>query len=85
MAQGDTLSEDKERLDMATTNREEQMFPKLSPSEIDRLRRFGQDRHYAAGTPLFVTGEIAPGMFVLTDDCVRGCAPRPVGAHGPDC
>ncbi|HEY2138174.1 MAG TPA: hypothetical protein VGH49_19975 [Xanthobacteraceae bacterium] len=30
-------------------NRNEQMFPKLTPNEIDRLRRFGEVRHYAPG------------------------------------
>ena len=29
--------------------RREQMFPKLEPREIDRLRRFGEVRRYAAG------------------------------------
>jgi thioredoxin reductase (NADPH) len=42
-----------------------EMFPKLSPPEIDRLRRFGTVRRYAAGESLFATGEIRPGMFVL--------------------
>ena len=42
-----------------------EMFPKLSPQEIDRLRRFGTVRRYTAGEPLFATGEIRPGMFVL--------------------
>jgi thioredoxin reductase (NADPH) len=61
----------------------EQMFPKLEPGEIDRLRRFGQVRRYAAGEALFVTGEIAPGMYVLIKGSVRvirrdpwGTAPR---------
>src|SRR6202023_3573221 len=29
--------------------RREQMFPKLQPREIDRLRRFGEGRRYSAG------------------------------------
>jgi len=37
--------------------RREQMFPKLEPREIDRLRRFGDVRRYSAGEALFVTGE----------------------------
>jgi thioredoxin reductase (NADPH) len=45
--------------------RREQMLPKLEPCEIDRLRRFGEVRRYAAGEALFVTGEVAPGMSVL--------------------
>src|ERR1700730_7568965 len=51
--------------------RREQMFPKLPPREIDRLRRFGEVRRYAAGEALFVTGEIAPGMSVLIKGSVR--------------
>src|SRR3989442_1602635 len=45
--------------------RREQMFPKLSPEEIDRLRRFGTVRRYRAGEALYRTGEIGPGMFVI--------------------
>ncbi len=46
-------------------SRHEQMFPKFAPQEIDRLRRFGETRQYAANEWLFRTGEIAPGMFVI--------------------
>ena len=47
---------------MATIDsRREQMFPKLRPQEIDRLRRFGRGCRYAAGERLFVTGEMSPG------------------------
>jgi thioredoxin reductase (NADPH) len=63
--------------------RREQMLPKLEPREIDRLRRFGEIRRYAAGVALFVTGEIAPGMSVLINGSVLspdatpwGTAPR---------
>jgi thioredoxin reductase (NADPH) len=42
-----------------------EMFPKLSPGEIDRLRSFGTVRRYAAGEMLFAAGETRPGMFVL--------------------
>jgi thioredoxin reductase (NADPH) len=49
-------------------HRDEQMFPKLQPEEIDRIRGFGKLRHYAPGEPLFVTGDVAPGLFIL----VRG-------------
>jgi hypothetical protein len=41
-------------------HRDEQMFPKLQPEEIDRIRGFGKLRHYAPGEPLFVTGDVAP-------------------------
>src|SRR3989442_314288 len=40
--------------------RREQMFPKVSPEEIDRLRRFGTVRRYRAGEAPYRTGEISP-------------------------
>jgi thioredoxin reductase (NADPH) len=45
--------------------RRDQMFPKLRPEEIERLRQFGEVRRYKAGDLLFMTGEPSPGMFVL--------------------
>src|SRR5258706_8071570 len=59
--------------------RREQMFPKLEPREIDRLCRFGEVRHYAAGDALFVTGEIAPGMSILIKGSVRVPRRDPLG------
>jgi thioredoxin reductase (NADPH) len=64
-------------------SRREQMFPKLAPLEIDRLRRFGNIRHYAAGSALFVTGEIAPGMYVLIKGSVRVTRRDPLGHSAP--
>jgi thioredoxin reductase (NADPH) len=46
-------------------SRHEHMFPKFAPDEIDRMRRFGEIRHYAANQYLFRTGAIPPGMFVI--------------------
>src|SRR6266446_1728150 len=63
--------------------RREQMFPKLEPREIDRLRRFGKVRRYAAGEALFVTGEIAPGMFVLIKGSARLTRRDPLGHSAP--
>src|SRR3982075_4153011 len=63
--------------------RDEQMFPKLTPHEIDRLRRFGKVRRYAAGEALFVTGDIAPGMFVLIKGSVRVIRRDPLGHSAP--
>src|ERR1700737_2582100 len=63
--------------------RREQMFPKLEPREIDRLRRFGEVRRYAAGEPLFVTGEIASGMYVLIKGSVRVTRRDPLGHSAP--
>ena len=63
--------------------RREQMFPKLEPCEIDRLLRFGEVRRYAAGEALFVTGETAPGMFVLIKGSVRVIRRDPLGHSAP--
>jgi thioredoxin reductase (NADPH) len=63
--------------------RREQMFPKLMPHEIDRLRRFGKVRHYAAGAALFVTGDVAPGMYVLINGSVRVARRDPLGHSAP--
>jgi thioredoxin reductase (NADPH) len=45
--------------------RHEQTFPKLTPQEIARMRRFGDIRTYRDGEKLFETGKPGPGMFVL--------------------
>jgi CRP-like cAMP-binding protein len=72
------------RLEMSTIDsRREQMFPKLTPQEIDRLRRFGEVRHYAAGEALFATGDVAPGMYVLIKGSVRVTRRDPLGHSAP--
>src|SRR5262245_32357686 len=48
----------------------DQMFPSLSPEEIDRLRRFGAIRRYAAPEPLFTAGDVTSGMFVVISGAV---------------
>src|SRR6201996_8573163 len=69
---------------MATIdNRNEQMFPKLTPNEIGRLHRFGEVRHYAPGEALFVTGTVAPGMYVLIKGSVRVTHRDPLGHSAP--
>ncbi len=45
--------------------RREQMFPRLEPREIDRLRRFGETRSYRTGECLVTTGKVSPGLFVI--------------------
>jgi thioredoxin reductase (NADPH) len=42
-----------------------QMFPVLSQTEIDRVRRFGEVKRFRAGEPLFEAGEAVPGMYVV--------------------
>ncbi|WP_454715283.1 FAD-dependent oxidoreductase [Caulobacter segnis] len=45
--------------------RRAQMFPRLEPDEIDRLRRFGQVIHAEAGAALATAGVASPGLFVV--------------------
>ncbi len=42
-----------------------QMFPVLSPAEIDRVRRFGEIRRFSAGEFLSRTGETILPMYVI--------------------
>jgi thioredoxin reductase (NADPH) len=63
--------------------RDEKMFPKLTVAEIDRLHRFGQLQHYNRKQPLFVTGELAPGMFVLKTGRVKVRRRDPLGHLAP--
>ncbi len=49
----------------ALGSRFHQMFPVLSETEIDRVRRFGEVRRFAAGELLFHAGEAVPGMYVI--------------------
>ena len=46
-------------------SRYDQMFPRLTPQEIERLRRFGSVRRYRNGEPLFKTGDVGRSMFVV--------------------
>ncbi|CAN7706140.1 FAD-dependent oxidoreductase [Bradyrhizobium sp. LjRoot220] len=45
--------------------RHEQTFPRLTPHEIERMRRFGELRSFGHGEALFETGKPGPGMFVV--------------------
>ncbi len=45
--------------------RHEQTFPALTAQEIERLRRFGEVRHYCHGEALFETGKVGRGMLVV--------------------
>jgi thioredoxin reductase (NADPH) len=46
--------------------RRDQMFPQLSPQEIERLKRFGVLRNYTAGTLITKAGSVSEGLvFVL--------------------
>jgi thioredoxin reductase (NADPH) len=45
--------------------RHDQMFPTLTPAEIDRLLRFGEARSYRAGERVVTAGEVSPGLIVV--------------------
>ncbi|HME22987.1 MAG TPA: FAD-dependent oxidoreductase [Acetobacteraceae bacterium] len=50
--------------------RSEQMFPKLLPDEIERLRRFGEIRRYGQGAALWRLGETGHGLTVILSGAV---------------
>ena len=69
--------------------RRDQMFPALEPAEIERLRRFGELRSYAAGEALVRIGEVGHGLTVVLageveitqhDESGRR---EPIVTHGP--
>jgi len=45
--------------------RRDQTFPILEPSEIERIRRFGEIRSYGKGEALAKVGQVGPGLTVL--------------------
>lgn len=45
--------------------RKHQMFPTLTPAEIERVRRFGTVHSFRAGEVLFRVGDPAPGMHLI--------------------
>jgi thioredoxin reductase (NADPH) len=45
--------------------RYDQMFPVLTPADVDKLRRFGEASRYRHGELLYRAGDINPGVFVL--------------------
>src|SRR5262245_42157884 len=57
----------------------DQMWPSLSSEEINRLRRFGTIRRYAAGQQLVSAGDVDSGMFVLIFGSVAVSAPGGLG------
>jgi thioredoxin reductase (NADPH) len=61
----------------ALASRFHQMFPVLSESEIDRVRRFGEVRRFPAGALLFRAGEAVPGTYVIVSGRVA-IVPRDV-------
>src|SRR5215467_9009187 len=65
----DATSPEKQHMDSATPSvmdtRREQMFPTLQPSEIERVRRFGEVRSFGIGEPLAKVGEVGRGFGII--------------------
>ncbi|HTS92169.1 MAG TPA: FAD-dependent oxidoreductase [Stellaceae bacterium] len=69
--------------------RRDQIFPQLEPLDIERVRRFGEARSFAAGERPMTAGQIAPGLMVVLSGTVAVTehdqidAPRQIITHGP--
>ncbi|RWM25792.1 cyclic nucleotide-binding domain-containing thioredoxin-disulfide reductase [Mesorhizobium sp.] len=68
--------------------RRDQMFPVLTDADIERMRRFGEARAYAAGEHIVTAGEVAPGLIVIlsgkVDITQAGFGqPEAIITHGP--
>jgi thioredoxin reductase (NADPH) len=69
--------------------RRHQMFPTLDPSEIERVRRFGEVRSYGAGEALATVGDVGLGLMIIlageVDITRRDQSGRrdPIVTHGP--
>jgi thioredoxin reductase (NADPH) len=63
--------------------RSAQIFPRLTPAEIDRLRRFGQCRSFKAGEMLVNAGEEGHGLSILLSGQVEVLQHDQVGRRIP--
>ncbi len=69
--------------------RGEQMFPKLDATEIDRMRRFGEIRHFEVDEALSHVGQVGLGVSVVLDGAVEITRydefghPQPIVTHLP--
>src|SRR4029077_18522757 len=69
--------------------RREQMFPTLDGAEIERMRRFGRLRSYAAGDVLASAGSATEGLMIVLSGHVEVAEHnfsgpgRPIVTHGP--
>jgi len=46
-------------------SRRDQMFPVLTDADIERMRRFGEARTYAAGDHIVTAGTVSPGVILI--------------------
>ncbi|MDB5424612.1 MAG: Cyclic nucleotide-regulated FAD-dependent pyridine nucleotide-disulfide oxidoreductase [Phenylobacterium sp.] len=63
--------------------RSAQMFPTLTPAQVDRMRRFGSLCRYADGEALVQVGEIGPGLTVILAGEVTITGRDPLGEPQP--
>ncbi len=69
--------------------RYDQIYPTLDPLDIERVRRFGNARSFAAGESLWTVGQVAPGLMVILTGKVAVTERdqfdnhKPIGVHGP--
>ena len=69
--------------------RYDQIYPILDRLEIERVRRFGNVRSFAAGELLWIVGQVAPGLMVILTGKVAVTEHdqfdnhKPIGVHGP--
>jgi len=69
--------------------RHDQIYPTLDPLEIERARRFGNLRSFAAGESLWTVGQVASGLMVILAGRVAVTERdqfgnhRPLVVHGP--
>jgi thioredoxin reductase (NADPH) len=72
-----------ETLPASLASRRDQMFPRLTTEEINRLRRFGQVRTWKSGEFLFEAGKPHSGMFVLLRGHVLVTRKNALGVETP--
>ncbi|MBZ9997474.1 FAD-dependent oxidoreductase [Mesorhizobium sp. BH1-1-4] len=68
--------------------RRDQMFPILGDADVERMRRFGEARTYAAGDPVVTAGEVSPGLILILSGKVAITqasigSREPIITHGP--
>ena len=63
--------------------RRDQFYPTLDPLEIERVRRFGNARSFAAGESLWTVGQVAPGLMVILEGRVMVTERDQFGNHKP--
>ncbi|WP_423200107.1 MULTISPECIES: FAD-dependent oxidoreductase [unclassified Cupriavidus] len=63
------------------TSRRHQMYPTLTPVEIERIRRFGTERSWRGGETMFRIGDRGPGMHVILRGKVQILQRDGLGRH----